>query len=73
MALTELDIKKVIVDGEIKYKVNGECFDSFERALEYIENVNKVEAMSDEERKAELDEMANKSDTSVSDGLQTKR
>lgn len=65
-----------IIDGEMKYCYGEVPFDTFEAAQEYIDKeILKIspefENMSDEERKAEFDEMANKSDLSVSDSLQT--
>ena len=59
MGLTELDIKKVIVNGDVKYKIYGKIFDSIEEAVqECIKIPPEIEAMSAEERRAAADEIA---------------
>lgn len=78
MGLTELDIKKVIVNGDVKYKVNGEIFDTFEAAQEYIHKLQvlihpEVEAMSGEELRAAADEIIRESQVKTAKAVGLKR
>lgn len=47
MGLTELDIKKVIVKGDVKYEIYGEIFDTFKEAQEFIESFNNTKEKTD--------------------------
>lgn len=48
-----------------------DIFDLLQKLIEKVSISSEIDNMSDEERKATLDKMANKSDLSVSDSLQT--